>query len=109
MNDLAKTAYENLKEQFHLPELSRNELVDYNLLLERIKEGISSRLQVLLQKNHRKVFEILYKVDVPENLIDESFNQGDSKACADMMADLIIKRQLKKIETQRNYKLTDDF
>jgi hypothetical protein len=108
-SECAQEAYEKLKDQFNLPDVSRNELVDYNLLLERLKEHISGRLQGLLKSNHAKVFEILYKVDVPEHLIDEAFAMGHSKKASDFMAELIIRRQIKKIKTQREYKVSDDF
>jgi hypothetical protein len=67
-----------------------------NLLTHRIKHFIRTDLDKLLQA--------LYRIDINDKESDKAFELGDIDLVAEALSELIIKRQLKKIEYAKNFK-----
>ena len=64
-----------------------------DLLIRRIEE--------LAERDMDKLFWILYRIDVNEKTLRETLQQTPPDQFALTIADLIIQRQLKKIETRK--------
>ena len=54
-------------------------------------------------KNFDEVLKILYRIDINENNVQKVIH-SKNKYKADLLADLIIERQLEKIKTRQKYK-----
>jgi hypothetical protein len=64
-----------------------------HLLIRRVEE--------LAEKDMDKLFWILYRIDVNEKTLRETLQQTAPDQFASTIVDLIIERQLKKIETRK--------
>jgi len=82
----------------HISELDTES--DY---LKKIQILLSERIQFLISTDVEKLFQILYKVDVPQGQTDLAFDLGDIKKVSMKIAELIIVRQLKKIDYSRKF------
>ncbi len=73
--------------------------------LHQIKEHLKKRINEYLNGDLEKFMNILYMIDVDENRVREIFSSKlPPELLADQLADLIIERQLKKIQTQILYR-----
>lgn len=73
---------------------------NYNELHQRLTECV-----VYLLLNHmEQLLQILYRVDVKEQLTKEAFAQNDPQKIAPELARLLIERELKKAETRLKYR-----
>lgn len=76
---------------------------------KELKSRIANYLEELMLRGSEKIFQILYRVDVPEIDIKSAFELGPGRLAADKLATAIIERQLKKIETQKAYKKSSEY
>jgi hypothetical protein len=77
-----------------------------DLTLEEIRGILALRIRELLDKNVEKLVSILYRIDISQQKIDEIFERGNSSKdeISLKMAELVIERQLMKVQTRRQYK-----
>lgn len=75
--------------------------------IAEIKARVQSVVRELLDKNMEKLMSILYIIDVPQTRTDEIMNRSSKDDIAVLLADEIIARQLKKIETRTKYRKKD--
>lgn len=70
--------------------------------------GLQEKLIVfindLIQNDFQKLAAILYKVDVDENKLKRILKEGGGNDAADIIAKLIIEREMQKLETRRHFK-----
>lgn len=66
-----------------------------SLLIQRVEE--------LAEKNMEHLMWILYRIDVSEKKLHETMQQTPPEKFGATLADLIIERQLKKIETRKQF------
>lgn len=71
--------------------------------LEEFKIYLTEKISELMVKNFDGLLKILYQIDINENNISNVIH-SDNNYKASLIADLVIERQLKKIETRRKYK-----
>ena len=72
--------------------------------LEFLQKKLAHRIEYLINADLEKLLQILYRIDVPQKYSDEAFNLGEIKKVSMKLAELIIRRQLEKIEYARNFK-----
>ena len=79
---------------------SGNPLNAYDELLYQLVPHINQ----LIEKDFKKLLDILYRIDVPEGKIKECIEGNAAMGTAEAISDLIIKRELQKIVIRRHYK-----
>jgi len=80
------------------------ETIDMNALEERLKEYCNH----LIKTNFEKMVGILYRIDVNETKLKQVLNQNPNEDAGEIIAHLIIERQLEKINTRKKFKQTGD-
>ena len=78
------------------------ETIDMNVLQERLKEYCNH----LIKTNFEKMVGILYRIDVNETKLKQVLNQSPDEDTGEIIAHLIIERQLEKINTRKQFKQT---
>lgn len=74
-----------------------------------IIQKIAQYLEMLIVKNHEKLFQILYRIDIPEMKIEAAFSLGKTKLTCKKLAELILERTLQKIQSQKDFDKGSDF
>jgi hypothetical protein len=65
--------------------------------LAQLKKHLTRKISELLDNNYEKLISILYRIDVNENKLNELFGSKNRDFIPDRLADLIIERQIQKI------------
>ncbi|HEY6906583.1 MAG TPA: hypothetical protein VI230_03905 [Ignavibacteriaceae bacterium] len=72
--------------------------------LDQLKQQLKGKITELLDKNYEKLINILYRIDINEDKLNELFGSRNRDNIPDRLADLIIERQLQKISIRNRYK-----
>lgn len=72
--------------------------------LSSFREMLADRLRFIIDHQFSRLPQILYRVDVDEKSVDEVFRFAPISEVPSALADLIIARVLRTIETRRRYK-----
>jgi hypothetical protein len=75
--------------------------------MEEIKEKLSAHINRLIQQNFEQLINLLYRIDINEARIKSLLQMQAGTNAGDIIAQLIIERQLQKIRSRRQFK-TDD-
>ena len=76
------------------------EALDRNEIHARLKVYIAD----LLDHNFDKLCNMMYRHDVPESRFHAALEAGSTDSSADLLADIVIERELQKMETRRAYR-----
>jgi hypothetical protein len=71
---------------------------------EGVREKLISEINALIIHDFPLLVQLLYRVDVNEKKLKEVLKKNKDQDAAMLIADLLIKRQLEKIETRRKMK-----
>ena len=71
-------------------------------------DKLGAYIDYLIQNNFQKLISILYKIDINENELRQILQKDKDKNTGKIIAGLIIERQLKKIDTRKNFINKDD-
>lgn len=78
-----------------------------NLVQERtiawIREQLIPLINELINKDFHALIQLLYRIDVDEKKIKVYLNQNTNKDSAPLIADLIIERQLQKMQSRKYF------
>ncbi|MFI5134400.1 MAG: hypothetical protein ACHQD9_00975 [Chitinophagales bacterium] len=87
-----------IAQSFDLPEvtLADEELANFRLML-------IDKLNFLLDHDFEKLLWILYRIDVPEEKANQALAEKSDHSPAEILADLIIARQIEKAKTRLQY------
>jgi hypothetical protein len=78
---------------------------DYEMLSrEKIKTHLSKYITDLIEHDFEKLCNLVYRHDVSEVKFHEALTSGNVKSQAENIADLVIDRELQKVETKKAYK-----
>ena len=72
--------------------------------LEEFKKYLVEKVSFLLDNNYDFLVNTLYRIDVSESKLREVFSGKDRQNIPEVLADLIIERQLQKIRFRQKYK-----
>jgi hypothetical protein len=75
---------------------------------ELFKQKLRDYLNDLINHDFQKLIFVLYKVDVNERKLKRVLSAANADA-ASVLADLIIARQVEKMNSRKAFKPTDDF
>ena len=70
---------------------------------KRLQLALAARVELLINTNLEKLLQILYRVDVDQRLSDQAFELGEVKKISMKLAEVIIARQLRKIDYAKNF------
>lgn len=76
---------------------------DFDSLAE-LKKFLSKKIAKLLETNYEKLINILYRIDINEETLNELFSNRNREPIPPRLADLIIERQLQKIHIRNMYR-----
>jgi hypothetical protein len=80
--------------------INRNDIKN----IEELKKFISGKIKILLEEKFDSLIKLLYRIDVEDKKIEEVFSGEKEDDIPDLVADLIIERQLQKIHYRKMYK-----
>lgn len=69
--------------------------------LDELKQKLSAHINQLIQTDFQKLVSLLYRIDVSEGKLKYLLQENKEENAADTIAELIIKRQLQKIESRK--------
>ncbi len=72
--------------------------------INEVKTWLEKEIQYLLDHDFQKLIQILYRIDIPEEKAKEILNNTNPGQMSTSFAELIIARELLKVEMRRKYK-----
>ena len=75
-----------------------------NIPIEVLQEKLRTFINDLIQNDFQKLISILYRVDVNENKLKNILKEEAQRDAADIISNLIIERQVQKINTRNQYR-----
>lgn len=69
----------------------------------KMREELISLINKLINEDFHSLIQLLYRIDVNEKKIRLTLEENSDKDAASVLADLIIERQLQKIESRKKY------
>lgn len=94
-DELSRSAAEKISLTFDLDEVES---------LEAVRAALVNRIIQLLTSNPERLMAALYRIDVQEQRVNEIFTTAIPPDVPDLLADLIIERQLQKARTRREHR-----
>jgi len=70
---------------------------------EELREKLIVHINYLINHDFEKLVFYLYRVDVNESKMRQLLDQREGENAASLIADLIIERQLQKIESRKKF------
>lgn len=78
--------------------------LDDNLSLEELHHRLAGYINQLMVNDFNRLLNLLYRIDVNEEKLKTSLKEFYDKDAADVIATLVIERQLQKILLREQYK-----
>ena len=75
---------------------------------EKVKQLISERVNYLIQHDFAQLTQLLYRIDINETKLKRLLSEAGEKYAADIIAALIIERQIQKLESRKLFKERED-
>ena len=71
--------------------------------MQELQQKLTVYINSLIQTDFQKLVTILYRVDVDENKLKTILRNEAGKDAADIIAGLIIEREMQKIQTRKQF------
>jgi hypothetical protein len=72
--------------------------------LEEFKKYLTEKMKDMLDKNYNLLINTLYRIDISEKKLTELFSSRNKELIPEKLADLIIERQIEKINFRKRYR-----
>jgi len=72
--------------------------------LEEFRKYLTEKMKNMLDKNYNLLINTLYRIDISEKKLAELFSSKNKEAIPNKIADLIIERQIEKINFRKRYR-----
>lgn len=82
--------------------------LSYGLSYAALHAALSEHLNQLIKNDFEKLVACLYRVDVDEKKLKALLRENPDKDAGNLIASLIIERQVQKIETRKQFSRDDD-
>ena len=76
--------------------------------LDELKQALSTHVNYLINHDFEKLVNSLYRIDVNEEKMRYLLEQTEGENAASLIAELIIERQLQKMESRQQNKSEDN-
>lgn len=83
-------------------EINFSEDVDYSW--QEIFVELEKQIRYLLEINSAKILSLLYQIDIPEEKIIEKADMENDRNLSDVVSEMIMERELKKVLTRLYFK-----
>ena len=100
---------ENLNELVN--EMEKSELPIHckiNITLDELRLLLAEHIHTLITKDFSRLIAILYRLDISEKKLKELLQHQSQNDAGLIIADMIIERQLQKIESRKKFNRNDD-
>jgi hypothetical protein len=74
------------------------------LSTEEMRSRLAESINQLIIDDFQKLVGILYRLDVSEEKLKQLLNENKNEDTAAIIADLVIERQIEKLESRRKFK-----
>ena len=74
-----------------------------DIAMQLLQEELVAFIDNLIQNDFQRLVTILYKVDVDENKLKRILKEEAGKDAAEIIAKLIIEREMQKIESRKQF------
>ncbi|MDB5222566.1 MAG: hypothetical protein JWN83_1233 [Chitinophagaceae bacterium] len=74
-----------------------------NISMQELQQKLIVFINELIQTDFKKLVAILYKIDVDEHKLRSILRENSGKDAADIIAVLIIEREMQKIQTRKQF------
>jgi len=101
--DLLNETVEQIKKDFGESGITIHFSGNVQTAYEELIDQILPFIQQLLKSNYSHLMQVLYKIDVPEKLFKNSFDEDPADA-PKKITELIVKRELQKVVIRNHYK-----
>ena len=68
-----------------------------------LQEKLSARIKFFIRTDLDKLVQALYRIDIDDRLSDQAFDLGEINKVSMKLAELIIMRQLQKLENSQDF------
>jgi hypothetical protein len=75
-----------------------------NSNFEKLHQFLSQYVHQLIATDLHKLLNLLYRIDVSEEKLNDMLVKNDKAGAGSIIADLIIERQLQKIKTRQQFR-----
>jgi hypothetical protein len=96
--DIVRSASEKIAIAFDLDEIA------VQPTLESVRQFLVNQIITLLNTNPERLMAILYRIDVSEARVNEIFRTAIPPDMPELLADVILERQLAKAESRARYR-----
>lgn len=72
--------------------------------LEEFRKYLTEKMKNMLDNNYDLLINTLYRIDISEKKLSELFSSKNREAIPEKLADLIIERQIEKINFRKRYR-----
>jgi hypothetical protein len=72
--------------------------------LEEFRKYLTEKMKDMLDKNYNLLINTLYRIDISEKKVSELFSSKNKEKIPEKLADLIIERQIEKINFRKLYR-----
>lgn len=74
--------------------------------IDDLRNGLEKIIRYLLDKDFERLLLAMYRIDIAENKVKVILSTSEPDKISWELADLIIERELQKVETRRKYRST---
>lgn len=92
--------------------LSLNELFSLEIkedAYQKLKARLAEKINELIIHDFNKLIQILYRMDVNETKLKILLKENSTQNASEIIASLVIERQLQKLKSRRDTKYKSDF
>ena len=72
--------------------------------LEEFRKYLTEKMTDMLDKNYNLLINTLYRIDISEKKLSELFSSKNKDSIPQKLADIIIERQIQKINFRKRYR-----
>lgn len=72
--------------------------------LEEFRKYLTEKMKEMLDKNYNLLINTLYRIDISEKKLSQLFAAKNKESIPEKLADLIIERQIEKINFRKRYR-----
>lgn len=72
--------------------------------LEEFRKYLTEKMKDMLDNNYNLLINTLYRIDINEKKLSELFSSKNKESIPEKLADLIIERQVEKINFRKRYR-----
>lgn len=72
--------------------------------LEEFRKYLTEKMKDMLENNYNLLVNTLYRIDISEKKLSKLFSSENKESIPEKLADLIIERQIEKIDFRKRYR-----